>query len=139
MKHGIIATFALALVSLSGNPAVRLPPTTDRVLAERAVQALAVQDSSAVGDALYTALGAVAMAPRGDDGSKAPAAIVLLSDGQNTVGRAPTQAADEARREAIQVKDEQDRRIESCARAEQPPVGHGHRGHRPAFQRGDHH
>jgi len=95
--------YNLAVVSLSGNPAVRLPPTTDRVLAERAVQALSVQDSSAVGDALYTALGAVAMAPKGDDGETAPAAIVLLSDGQNTLGRAPTQAADEARRDKVPV------------------------------------
>ena len=95
--------YNLALVGLSGNPGVRLPPTTDRVLAERAVQALTVQDSSAVGDALYTALGAVSMAPRGDDGSQAPAAIVLLSDGQNTLGRAPTQAADEARRDKVPV------------------------------------
>ena len=42
--------------------------------ANRAIDALALQDSTAIGDALYTALSAIQMAPRGDDGSTAPCA-----------------------------------------------------------------
>ncbi len=95
--------YNLAVVSMSGNPAVRLPPTTDRTYAERAVNGLTVQDSTAVGDALYVALDAIRMAPKGDDGSVAPGAVVMLSDGQNTLGRAPTQAADEARKASVAV------------------------------------
>lgn len=95
--------YNVALVSMSGNPAVRLPPTTDRVLAERAVAALTYQDSTAVGDALTTAVSAVQMAPKGDDGATAPGSIVLLSDGTNTAGRSPLQGADEARKAKIPV------------------------------------
>lgn len=95
--------FNVAVVSLSGNPATRLGPTTDRVYANRAIDALALQDSTAIGDALYTALSAIEMAPRGDDGSVAPGAIVMLSDGMNTAGRSPLQGAAEAREAKVPV------------------------------------
>ncbi len=95
--------YNVAVVSLSGNPATRLSPTTDRVFANRAIDALSLQDSTAVGDALYVALSAIQMAPRGDDGSTAPGAIVLLSDGMNTAGRSPLQGAAEARKAEVPV------------------------------------
>lgn len=95
--------YNVAVVSLSGNPATRLGPTTDRVYANRAIDALALQDSTAIGDALYTALSAIQMAPRGDDGSVAPGAIVMLSDGMNTSGRSPLQGAAEARKSEVPV------------------------------------
>lgn len=95
--------YNVAVVSLSGNPAVRLPPTTDRVLAARSITALDYQDSTAVGEALVTAVNAIQMAPKGDDGETAPGSIVLLSDGTNTVGRSPQQGADEARKAEIPV------------------------------------
>lgn len=95
--------YNVAVVSLSGNPATRLGPTTDRVYANRAIDALALQDSTAVGEAIYVALSAIQMAPQGDDGSTAPGAIVMLSDGFNTVGRSPLQAAAEARRSEVPV------------------------------------
>lgn len=95
--------YNVAVVSLSGNPATRLGPTTDRVFANRAIDALALQDSTAIGDALYTALSAIQMAPRADDGSVAPGAIVMLSDGMNTAGRSPLQGAAEARKAEVPV------------------------------------
>ena len=95
--------YNVAVVSLSGNPAVRLSPSTDRSLANRAIDALTVQDSTAIGEAIYTAIGAVQMAPKGGDGSIAPGAIVLLSDGTNTAGRSPAQAAAEAAKVKIPV------------------------------------
>ncbi len=88
---------------MSGNPATRLAPTTDRVFAKRAIDGLTLQDSTAVGDALYVALSAIQMAPRGDDGSTAPGAIVMLSDGMNTAGRSPLQGAAEAREAEVPV------------------------------------
>ncbi|MCA0252018.1 MAG: VWA domain-containing protein [Actinobacteria bacterium] len=97
------AQYNLALVSLSGAPAVRLPPTLDRVMARQAISTLRVQDSTAIGEGIYTALSALQMAPLGEDGSLAPGAIVLLSDGQNTAGRAPTQAANEAAKAKVPV------------------------------------
>ncbi|MFZ0529711.1 MAG: VWA domain-containing protein [Propionicimonas sp.] len=97
------AQYNLALVSLSGSPSVRLPPTTDRVQAAQAINGLKVQDSTAVGESIYTALSALALAPKGTDSSPAPGAIVLLSDGQNTAGRSPMQAADEAKSQEVPV------------------------------------
>lgn len=88
--------FNVAVVSLSGSPALRLPPTTDRAMAERAIQALKEQDSTAIGDSLYVALDALKSAPKGDDGSIPPGAIVLLSDGTNTAGQPAEQAAQAA-------------------------------------------
>ncbi|MDO5533949.1 MAG: VWA domain-containing protein [Propionibacteriaceae bacterium] len=95
--------YNVAVVSLSGSPATRLSPTTDRVFARRAIDALTLQDSTAVGEGIYVALSAIKMAPQGDDGSTAPGAIVLLSDGMNTVGRSPMQGAAEARKEEVPV------------------------------------
>lgn len=97
------AQYNVAVVSLSGNPATRLGPTTDRVFAHRAIDALSLQDFTAIGDALHVALSAIQMAPRGDDGSTAPGAIVLLSDGMNTTGRSPIQGAAAARDAGVPV------------------------------------
>ena len=97
------AQYNLSVVSLSGNPSVRLPPTTDRVQAQQAVRSLKLQESTAVGESLYTALSALQMAPKGTDSTPAPGAIVLLSDGQNTAGRSPAQAANEARKQSVPV------------------------------------
>lgn len=87
------AQYNVAVVSMSGNPATRLSPTTDRTYAARAIEGLTLQDSTAVGDAIHVALSAIEMAPKAEDGSTPPAAIVMLSDGQNTAGRSPAQAA----------------------------------------------
>jgi len=97
--------FNVAVVSLSGNPAVRLSPTTDRSQAKQAINTLKLQDSTAIGEAIYVSLAALQMAPQGDAGDKSPApgAIVLLSDGQNTAGRAPVQAAAAAAKDGVPV------------------------------------
>ncbi len=50
------AQYNVSVVSLSGNPSVRLPPTTDRVQAQQAIRSLKVQESTAVGESIYTAL-----------------------------------------------------------------------------------
>ena len=86
--------FNVALVSLSGSSKVRLPPNPDHAVAIRAIEALTLQDSSAVGDAIVAALQAVELAPQG--GGNTPAMIVMLSDGATTNGQAPLQAAMEA-------------------------------------------
>ena len=97
------ATFNVSIVSLSGSPALRLPPTTDRVQAQQTINGLKLQNSTAIGESIYVALGAMQMAPKGEDGSQAPGAIVLLSDGTNTSGRSPMQAAAEAAKAKVPV------------------------------------
>ena len=100
---GLPAGYNVALVSLCGNPAVRLPPVTDRAMLTRAIDALTLQDSTAIGDAITAALGAVVQAPKGDDGSAAPAMIVLLSDGANTAGQSPFQSAQDAKKANVPI------------------------------------
>ena len=97
------AKYNLAIVALSGSPSVKLPPTTDRGLALRAIEALTTQDSTSVGPALLTALAAIQMAPKGDDGSTAPGAVVLLSDGSNNGNSSPIQAAEQLAKANIPV------------------------------------
>lgn len=95
--------FNVSVVSLSGNPAALVTPTTDRGMVDRVIQALKLKESTAIGDAIYTSLNTLQSAPKGPDGSIPPAAIVLLSDGQNTAGQAPMQAADEAAKKKVPV------------------------------------
>lgn len=97
------ARYNLAIVALSGSPAVKLPPSVDRSVAQRAIDALTVADGTSVGGALTTALAAIQMAPRGEDGSTAPGAVVLLSDGANTTPPSPKQAADELAKAGVAV------------------------------------
>ncbi len=97
------AQYNVALVSLSGNPAARMPPTTDRGQVNRAIDALTLQDSTAIGDAINVAMATLQSAPKAADGSIPPGAIVLLSDGQNTAGRSPTQAAAEAAKAKVPI------------------------------------
>ncbi len=99
----IPAQYNVSLVSLSGNPAVRLPPVTDRAAMLRAIDRLEPQESTAIGDALYAALGAIDQAPKVDGGKAPPGMIALLSDGTNTAGQAPLQAAAEAAKRKVPV------------------------------------
>jgi Ca-activated chloride channel family protein len=96
--------YNVAVVSLSGSPAVRLPPSLDRAAARQAITSLKLAESTAVGESIYSALEALQMAPQGTNGEgAAPGAIVLLSDGQNTAGRSPMQAAAEAKKASVPV------------------------------------
>ena len=99
------AQYNVAVVSLAGNTAVRLPPTTDRAQARQAINTLKLQDSTAIGESIYSALEALQMAPTGADGNAdpAPGAIVLLSDGQNTAGRSPVHAAAAAKKAGVPI------------------------------------
>ena len=55
-----------------------MPPTTDRGQVNRAIDALTLQDSTAIGDAINVAMATLQSAPKAADGSIPPGAIVLL-------------------------------------------------------------
>jgi Ca-activated chloride channel family protein len=95
--------YNVALVEVSGSPTVRLSPTQDHNAVDRAIEVLTPKDSSAIGNGITTALAAVDQAPRASDGSVAPAMIILLSDGGNTNGQAPQQAAQQAGDKGVPV------------------------------------
>ncbi|MFI6265703.1 VWA domain-containing protein [Micromonospora sp. NPDC051006] len=94
---GLPDEFNVGLVAFAGSAAVLVPPGTDREALHDGVQRLAegitgVQ-GTAIGEAISTSLGAV----KGLDSEAAkappPARIVLLSDGANTSGMDPMEAA----------------------------------------------
>ena len=95
--------YNVALVSLSGNPSVRVPPITDRAALNRAIDALQPQDGTAIGDSIKAALAALDQAPKGTDNTPAPGMIVLLSDGANNAGQAPLQEAQDSAKRNVPI------------------------------------
>ncbi|MFI7607569.1 VWA domain-containing protein [Micromonospora sp. NPDC049366] len=94
---GLPEEFNVGLVAFAGSAAVLVPPGTDRERLHEGIDRLAegitgVQ-GTAIGEAINTSLGAV----KGLDSQAAkeppPARVVLLSDGANTSGLDPMEAA----------------------------------------------
>lgn len=99
----------VGLVSFSGRVTVAVPPTLDRGALDRGLDQLVLAESTAIGDALTTATELLTspVAERGDvpaanDGI-APGVIVLLSDGETTVGRLTSDGAQAAADAGIPV------------------------------------
>ena len=80
-------TLNVGLVSFAGSASVLVTPTQDRTVVERAIEGLQLAPSTAIGEAIFTSLDVLAQVPADEAGSIPPAAIVLLSDGETTVGR----------------------------------------------------
>ncbi len=89
----------IGLVAFSGTAQVLVPPTTDHTLLKRNIDNLQLGPATAIGEAIYASLGAIASVPAQPGQKPPPARIVLMSDGATTVGRpnAPAaKAADDA-------------------------------------------
>ena len=84
---GLPRTFNVGLVSFAGTAAVAVAPTTDRPQVGAAIDGLRLAESTATGEAVFAALGAIRAVPADGAQTPAPARIVLLSDGFRTVGR----------------------------------------------------
>jgi Ca-activated chloride channel homolog len=97
--------YNVSVVSMAGSCAILVPPTTGHNTVQNAINSIQLQDSTAIGEGITTALRALQQAPKDPDNpnSIAPGAIVLLSDGSNTAGRAPQQAAAEAKAAKVPV------------------------------------
>jgi Ca-activated chloride channel family protein len=97
--------YNVSVVSMAGSAAVLVPPTTAHNTVENAILSIRLQDSTAIGEGIAAALSALRQAPKDPDDpdAVAPGAIVLLTDGKNTVGRAPRQAAGEARAAKVPI------------------------------------
>ena len=97
----------VGLVSFSSGPNELVIPTIDRAILGEGIDLLQPEAGTAIGDGLALAVQvarqAVGSAPRGRDG-KRPAAIILLSDGAQTRGTlSPLQGADRARDAGVRV------------------------------------
>jgi Ca-activated chloride channel homolog len=97
--------YNVAVVSMSGNPNILVPPTLAHNTVENAINTIRLQESTAIGESIITALRALEQAPKDPANPEAiaPGAIVMLSDGTNTAGRAPQQAAAEARAAKVPI------------------------------------
>jgi Ca-activated chloride channel family protein len=101
----------VGLVTFAGDASVRVVPTTDRRLVARALRITIPADGTAIGEAVFRSLEAIRDAPV--DGASAPApserrqlppsGIVLLSDGDTTLGRSHIEAARAARQARVRV------------------------------------
>lgn len=96
-------TFNVGLVTFSGATSVVATPTTDHQSVAAALEGLPMANSTAIGEAVFTSLDQVAAMARGEEDVEVPARIVLLSDGTNTTGRSPDEAAVAATEAAVPV------------------------------------
>lgn len=79
---GLPEDLSVGLVTFSGTAETLVPPTTERGRILAALNELPRGEGTVIGDGMVAALDAIAS--RWDDEGRAPAAIVLLSDGRDT-------------------------------------------------------
>ncbi len=104
---GAPASVRVGLVSFAGTARVLVPPTTDRESVARALTGLQTDQGTAIGEGIVTSLQALGATPgagaTGNPPATPSASILLLSDGENTVGRDPAYAAEQARAAGVPV------------------------------------
>jgi len=94
----------VGLLSFSGIATVEVDPTLDRSAMDRGIDNLQLAESTAIGDAL--AAGTKLLVNSADPNAnpdQAPGVIVLLSDGETTVGRPTSEGAQDAADAGIPV------------------------------------
>jgi Ca-activated chloride channel family protein len=94
------STLRVGLVAFAGTALPVAPPDQDKTLVTEAINRLGLGQGTAVGEAIFSALDLIKVSqpPEG-----APAAIVVLSDGETTMGRPDAQAAQAAMDAGIPV------------------------------------
>jgi Ca-activated chloride channel family protein len=91
----------LGLVKFGRAGNVLVPPTLDRDAVKRSIDSLQLEQYTAIGEAVFACLDAIttfSQSSTGPNEKPAPARIVLLSDGYNTVGRKVSEAATAAKK-----------------------------------------
>ncbi len=76
----------LGLVTFAGSANVLVPPTTDRAQIKSAVDDIRLGPYTAIGEGIFTSLSALELVPEDPSGEPVPAHVVVLSDGETTVG-----------------------------------------------------
>jgi Ca-activated chloride channel family protein len=94
---GLPEQFNVGVVGFAGSASVFVPPVTDRAAVEagidRLVEGSAGRSGTAIGDAIATALDQIRTLDANAGADTPPARVVVLSDGANTAGRDPEEAA----------------------------------------------
>ncbi len=91
----------VGLVAFDQTARVIIPPTISKEVLDRAIDRLSLGEGTAIGEAIYTSLDL--LASDATDDTAGAGSIVLMSDGDTTVGRSETDAAAEARRLGVKV------------------------------------
>ncbi|GAB3270487.1 VWA domain-containing protein [Kineosporia babensis] len=91
--------FRVGLVGFAGDAQVLAAPTNDRQAVKDALSRLSLEPMTAIGEGVFTSLDQV----RATEELQVPARIVLLSDGTNTTGRSPEEAASAASAAGVPV------------------------------------
>lgn len=86
----------VGIVQFNGSAVLKVAPTTDHEQIKRGIDNLKLGESTAIGEAIYASLDAIASIPPDEEGTAPPARIVLMSDGKTTVGRSDESAAQAA-------------------------------------------
>jgi Ca-activated chloride channel family protein len=93
--------FHVGLVTFAGDATLDVPPTEDRAQVTAAIGSITTSSGTAIGDGLEAGLAAIEEAR---EGSEVPAAMLLLSDGQDTASETtPLAAAGHARDAGVPV------------------------------------
>ncbi|GLW08650.1 UPF0353 protein [Microtetraspora sp. NBRC 13810] len=101
--QGLPPRFNLGLVPFSSSATVAVQPTTDRAMVLAAIDRLSTDSGTAIGEAVFSSLEAIRTLDAEAGEEPPPAHIVLLSDGSNTTGRGPQEAAEEATARGVPV------------------------------------
>ena len=96
----LLSQLQVGLGSFSTGAGVNAPLTSDRAQVKRAIDSLSANGGTSMGDGLATALDHPDKRPTDKDGKRAPAMVVLLSDGASTSGQPPAQASRAPKRPA---------------------------------------
>jgi Ca-activated chloride channel family protein len=92
----------VGLVGFDNGARLLVPPTDQTQVVKRGIDRLQLGEGTAIGEAVFTSLDAIQEALQTDakadsaapaKGEEKPAVVVLLSDGENTVGRSNDEAA----------------------------------------------
>ena len=86
-------SYNLSLVSFAKSATVVVSPTKEHSQIASAIDGLELQESTAIGEAIYASLQAIQSVPADGASGAPPARIVLLSDGYTTYGRPNEEAA----------------------------------------------
>lgn len=101
----------VGLVTFDGVARVRVTPTTDRAPVRTAIQTLELGPATAIGEAIFAGLDAIASAPGlggdgtgdGEEAEPVPARMVVMTDGKTTVGRPDIDGAEAAQAADVPV------------------------------------
>ena len=93
----------VGLVSFAGSAQLLVPPTQDHDQVNAAIDGLKLDKSTAIGDATKLSLQVIEDQAKGTDGEKPDGAIVLISDGETTVGLPTADAIPLAKKAGVAV------------------------------------